>query len=175
VIKNHPSLRVNFGHLGDLAAIPPCAATIPPQAANLLALFTSSNKAFGDSGFDSEILGAGIELTQERYEVTYNANPLLATRMLYGTDWNLLLHIGNVQSYQKRFQALADGLPNADSVVGGHTVRERFLGWNAVDYLGLRKGECNRVRLEAFYKADGMDTSNPANKPAWMTKVDEAS
>jgi predicted TIM-barrel fold metal-dependent hydrolase len=175
VIKDHPCLRLNFGHLGDLAAIPPCAPTIPPQAANLMALFTASNKAYGDSGFDSEILGTGIELTQERYAAAYNVNPLLATRMLYGTDWNLLLHIGNVQDYQKRFQALADGLPNADSVVGGHTVRERFLGWNAVDYLGLRMGEPNRIRLEAFYKANGLDTSNPTNKPEWMTKVDKVS
>jgi hypothetical protein len=98
---------------------------------NFMALFTESNKAYGDSGFDSEILGTGIETTQERYAAAYNVNSLLATRMLYGTDWNLLLHIGNVQDYQKRFQARADGLPRADSVVGGHTVRERLLGWNA--------------------------------------------
>jgi hypothetical protein len=175
VIKKYPNLRINFGHLGDLTAIPPCVSSVPPSAAQLMDLFTETNRAYGDSGFDSEILGSGIEPTQVRYAAAYNANPLLATRMLYGTDWNLLLHIGNVQGYQKRFQALADGLPHADSAVGGHTIRERFLGWNAVDYLGLRVGEQNRTRLEAFYKANGLDTSHPDSKPAWMIKVDRLS
>jgi hypothetical protein len=152
VITNHPKLRINFGHLGDLSTIPPCASAIPPQAANLLNLFEANNHAYGDSSFDSEILGGDVEATQQRYAAAYKSTPLLGTRMLYGTDWNLLMHIGDVRSYQNRFQALAAGLPNADGVIEGHTLRDRLLGWNAVDYLGLRKGDCTRLGWKTFIR-----------------------
>jgi hypothetical protein len=50
-----------------------------------------------------------------------------------------------------------------------HSISTRFFGKNAADWLGLASGQATRMRLEAFYKAKGIDiTKNP---PTWLAKV----
>ena len=175
VIQSHPKLRINFGHLGNFSKIPPCGNIIPYPAEDLIKILAQGKNVYGDAGYNSEILGTKLEPVEVRYNIAYNdrtlPKDLLPTRMMYGTDWNLLMHIGNVENYQTRFQALAAQLPEAPKIIGKHSVQDRFLGWNAVDYLGLRKNDQTRKRLEAFYAANGL-TLSPTQMPEWMRKVD---
>ena len=169
VLTKYKNLRVTFGHLGHFTAFPQ-NNTIPCSSAALISLFGSENHAYGDAAFDSEIMSDnGLERVEERFALGM-AQPLFASRMMYGTDWNLLQVTGDIHDYQRRFQALAEGLSNANQVVDGHLVKDRLLGWNAVDYLGLRKGDSARSRLEAFYAANGLNIAT--QKPEWMRKVD---
>ena len=46
------------------------------------------------------------------------------------------------------------------------TIADSFFGGNAVEFLGLRRGERARQRLEAFYARNHVAT------PDWMRKVD---
>jgi hypothetical protein len=44
-----------------------------------------------------------------------------------------------------------------------HDLVNRFFGLNAIEYLGLRPGQCTRQRLDDFHRG--------RPQPAWMAKV----
>jgi hypothetical protein len=98
---------------------------------------------------------------------------------MYGTDWDLLLDHAPIGRYLQQFmdifnevdaEAPQSGVPTGKD---GLKLSERFFGWNAVDWLGLRSGGAARSRLEQFYRNHGGDPVN--NPPTWMQKVDEQS
>ncbi|RME99427.1 MAG: hypothetical protein D6773_12930 [Alphaproteobacteria bacterium] len=84
------------------------------------------------------------------------AGRVRAQRLLYGSDWSMLA---------KEFY-YADYLPvvahmyrrKIHSVGAGARRNARaFLCGNAIRFLGLRKGERTRARLEAWYSRHGLD------------------
>jgi hypothetical protein len=119
-----------------------------------------------------------MPLLEQRYRLAYAEQPaqgarLVPERLMYGTDWNLVMTAGDIGSYMESFVTVIDSLPSAGSVVDGHSVRDRFFGWNAAEYLGLKKGQPARNRLEAFYKKNEIDVAK--SPPGWMPKVDQSS
>ena len=70
--------------------------------------------------------------------------------------------------YLTEFEALLEGLAQGGAVrsQGLSNLAAKFFGLNAVAYLGLRKGDPARTRLEAFYANNSVPT------PDWMNKVD---
>lgn len=73
--------------------------------------------------------------------------------------------MGNLKDFIDLFSELRD---RPDFRAAGLTdLASRFFGGNAVNWLGLRKGEPTRVRLDAFYRRHGVPDSD------WMTKVDK--
>jgi predicted TIM-barrel fold metal-dependent hydrolase len=193
VVESHPNLRVCFGHLGSLDAAKtdqptftendaPCSQSgIPCSSEHFIELFTSktgqAGNRYGDSGFSTPIL-SDKEGLEQRYDNAYGdsstaGNRLLPARMMYGTDWNLVMTGGDLKEYMQGFIELASGLPSGSADLKNHSAADRFLGWNAVEYLGLQKTDKTRQRLEAFYQKNGLDYRN--NPPVWMSKVDNAS
>ena len=169
-----PNLRVSFGHLGDFSGDLQEAA-IPASAQSFIDLFASASHAYGDSGFDAEVLRQE-ELLAKRYQTAYGDGStqqaqLFAKRLMFGTDWNLVMVSGDIGAYEQNFVELFDGLQNGNQIVDGHKIKDRFFGWNAVEFLGLRSGERTRQRLEDFYTRNGVDFKN--NPPLWMAKVEK--
>jgi predicted TIM-barrel fold metal-dependent hydrolase len=183
-LVKHPSLRINFGHLGDFSASeddeknPIPSETIPYSAEAFIKLFskfneqdkTSGSRGYGDSAYDAEILKDETFLLK-RYKaaLTTPGNELLPSRLMFGTDWDLLMALGDVKEYLEEFVDLFVklDLPNLDD---GRTQSEHFFGWNAVDYLGLGIGQPARTRLEKFYGDNNIDIKT--NPPVWMAKID---
>lgn len=169
-----PNLRVSFGHLGDFSGDLQQPA-IPDSSQSFIDLFASAPHAHGDSGFDAEVLREE-ELLAKRYQTAYGdgSTPqaqLFAQRLMYGTDWNLVMVSGDIGDYEKNFVALFEGLQNGNQLIDGHKVKDRFFGWNAVEFLGLKSGDRTRQRLEDFYTRNGLDFKQ--NPPLWMAKVDK--
>jgi len=75
------------------------------------------------------------------------------TRLLYGTDWTLLGRTPNLGPFYREQKALVYNTfgQSAEAV-------QMFVGRNAIDYLGLAKGQKTRGRLEAFYQKYDLDT-----------------
>jgi predicted TIM-barrel fold metal-dependent hydrolase len=172
-LERYPNLRVSFGHLGDLSGALN-DSEIPKTAESYIRLFQSNRHTYGDSGFDAEILKQK-KMLEERYVSAYAdqstpGNRLLAERLMYGTDWNLLMTNGDIDSYLRSFVELFEGLPNSSATIAGHSIKDRFFGWNAVDFLGLKKGQPTRSRLEVFYEKNDVDYKT--TPPVWMVKVD---
>jgi hypothetical protein len=169
-LAKYPKLRVSFGHLGDLSGSI-STGKIPDTAQAFIDLFGVAPNAYGDSAFDAEILKYMAQL-EERYKLAYAGGGPLPERLMYGTDWNLLMTTGDIDPYMASFVTIIDSLPGAATILDGHTVRDRFFGWNAAEYLGLKQGQPARMRIEAFYKANGIDVLK--SPPPWMLKVDKA-
>lgn len=86
-------------------------------------------------------------------------------RLLFGTDRKMLASEHKNNYYLTEFQQVMDQV-QADANIPN--LSRRFFGSNAVEFIGLRKREAARRRLDAFYQQNRIET------PAWMQKVDAA-
>lgn len=86
------------------------------------------------------------------------SSPEVAGRLMYGSDWYMVASRPRNPEYYRRFAELMQRTLRPEAV-------PMTVGGNAVRFLGLRKGERNRERLDGFYRANNVD-------PAWRAKVD---
>lgn len=167
-------LHVNFGHIGDFGDLgnskQPTSAP-PALAQGFLDLMGGYSNAFGDAAYSDAILSDAALLT-ERVEYVKEPRDFYSS-YLYGTDWSLLMLAGHNRQYFEDFinlfAKIDDSVANNQgaSRPGSRRPSERFFGWNAVDYAGLRKDNPTRRRLDTFYQ------SNKVPKPEWASKVDQ--
>ncbi len=167
-----PHLRISFGHLGDFSDN--LNQSVPTEAVKFLKLMGDAagsvgEHAFGDSGYYATVLTQEACLT-ERLKSFYSALPeggraRIADRLMYGTDWNLLLNQGDIKDYFARFAAVFAQLNAVTPVENGRTAGQRFFGYNAAAWMGLRDGKA-RGRLEDFYRRNGVGV-----RPRWMGMV----
>lgn len=181
-------LRVNFGHLGGFEDTSPedwnVSAAPPPSnrnARDLVALMSKDSSAaggrfFGDSAYTQKVLSdrAGL-LNLYKAALSWKApgqpRPVLPDRMMYGSDWSLLMLEKDMQAYLADFVWMYEQLDQSPLPPGEstETLSNKFFGENALDYLGLRDGR-TRQRLTDFYAARGM-TFGHRGQPAWMSKI----
>jgi len=181
-LEKYKSLRINFAHTGDITACPsgnPATNGTPGNARNLIGLFGNVPGGAGQFAYCDLSYGEGIleDETQigERLLALFrqtppSGSPNPSSRMMYGTDWFFLIEEANYAKYFQEFTAMLNAIDRGLSP--SPAVTARIFGWNAVDWLGLRKGEPTRQRLEAFYCSRGMDLAN--HPPQWMRKIESA-
>jgi hypothetical protein len=164
---------VSFGHFGDTA---PVADGLAHAKAFYGLMHDRAGEpgaaAYADAGYFVEVLDREPALRDEirqLYEDTARkGSASLAHRFLYGTDWEMTLTEGAIGGYLSEFVKLMNEIEQRPVIraAGLTNLSGRFFGTNAVDWLGLRKGELARRRLDAFYAKAGVP------KPDWMVKVD---
>lgn len=170
-----PKLRISFGHLGDFSDT--LNQNTAPDASIFVSLMSNTagqpgEHAFADTGYFSAIVDEQ-ECMTERLKTFYAQVPAagnapLSQRLMYGTDWNLLISEGNIKDYFANFtQAFAeiDKPPTPEDPI---SASQRFFGFNAVDWLGLAGGKA-RDRLNAFYAKNGIDIVR--DPPPWLSKL----
>jgi hypothetical protein len=162
------NLRIDFAHFGDTEMV----GEGPGHSEALVDLMSTSAgsrgaKAFADASYFSDVLNSAEKLTGILKALYLRQSGLLAKRLMYGSDWEMSLVERNVESYLSGFEQLYDGLRTDLEQHGDQwrTLADDFFGRNATDFLGLRKGEATRMRLEEFYRGR-------VATPAWMKKVD---
>jgi len=177
-LNKYPGLRISFGHLGDFSET--LGQEKSPDADKLVDLMsdlpgTAGARAYGDTGYFGEVITEGGCLADRLKE--FYTRPVkpgkasLASRLMYGTDWNLLMNQGDIGSYVTDFVAVFEQLDKDPQIpkISGRSVSEQFFGYNAVDWLGLRSGQ-TRDRLTAFYTRNKIDVQS-----TWMAKLPVAS
>lgn len=186
-LPNYGELRLNFGHLGDfeqsIAADWRATADANSRGANAQALVgmmstvpkSPGSRYFGDSAYTELILTPRNDLGSVyaqalAWQGPGQSQPLLQDRLMYGSDWSLLMVQENMQTYFADFVAMFERLDTATipGVVPG-TLSKKFFADNAVNYLGLRDGQ-NFARLKTFYANLNMDFG-AANQPIWAQKM----
>ncbi|MGW8392561.1 amidohydrolase family protein [Pseudoduganella sp. HUAS MS19] len=164
VLQEFPALRVNFGHFGDTGFGGSEAGSYAraKEFAGLMQAQGPGSKAYADSGYFMEAVehkdGLRQALAQLMRETADKGSASLANRFMYGTDWEMTIAHGHIETYLKDFQ---------DVVESGQLAR-RFFGENAAGFAGLRAGARTRLRLQKFYDLHNIP------KPDWMLKVDQA-
>jgi predicted TIM-barrel fold metal-dependent hydrolase len=173
VLNEFPRLRVNFGHFGDTHPVVDGIA----RARQFASLMTAEpgapgSNAYADAAYFVEVTTTEPTMLanlQTLYEETAEkGQAALANRLLYGTDWEFTIIESGISTYLSGFEQLFDGLAQGPLVrmQGISSLMPKFFALNAVNYLGLRKGDPARIRLDAFYANNSVPT------PDWMTKVD---
>lgn len=163
-----PDLRVDFGHLGGAGS-----TASPDRAQAFIALMGPPGQrgahAYADASYFSTLLERPDDLRavlQKLFDGDAGRLHLLRDRFLFGTDWKMLLSEAEADSYVERFERVIGELGTHVKKADASGLRGRFFAGNAVDFLGLRKGERSRTRLEQFYSVRKVKT------PEWIPKVD---
>lgn len=164
VIGSDPwrNLRISFGHLGGFADQNPAPGSPPAQ---FIALMGQDSNAYADAAYFSEVLDESGSLKAEII-AQYKAAPVLPSRLMYGTDWNLLINFGQIKPYLADFISIFNDI---DKATASHA-SQQFFGSNAAEWIGLKKGMPARKRVTDFYKKNGLNPDS--TPPTWMQKLD---
>jgi predicted TIM-barrel fold metal-dependent hydrolase len=137
VLARHQGLRLDLSHLGGQE---------PEHASwrdDVMALFRYPN-VYGDVACFQPQRDAESGFWS-RLEDQIAGNAGIGRRLLYGSDWFLLSDCAAPEGYESTLRQTAADTLGADGAV-------RLFGENAVDYLGLRRGQPARQRLDRFYE-----------------------
>ncbi len=163
-----PGLRVSFGHLGD-SDIEDHDAALSRSFVDLMtnAAGTRGANVFADSGFFAGVLSRPQAVIDILDKVMGDpATQLLSKRLMYGTDWTMVLPQRNVENYLAEFAGVMREIDRRRELNRQGPVTPAFFAGTAVEFLGLRRGRAGRARLEGFYSRHGMEL------PGWIGKVD---
>ena len=126
---------------------------------------------YADAAFLSYAMSNPDDLTNALrilFKTTNTSGPVpLAQRLMYGSDWEMLIIAGDESSnYLRNFEYIFEQLGDDPSLGGSGNLADRFFGINAANYLALGSGRSTRNRLDSFYQSKGV------SKPQWAQKVD---
>lgn len=167
-LKDCPSLRIDFGHLGD-TSLAEDGIDHAMEFAKLMGDGASpGGHAFADTGYFDDAIDNSDGLS-ERLKQLFAKSSTIGSRLMYGTDWLMNCGVPGIDRYRADFESLVASLELSLSAHSPayHGFAARFFGGNAATFYGLKKGGKTRARLEAFYAAN-----NIKQAPSWMTKVD---
>ncbi|SFG10913.1 Amidohydrolase [Duganella sp. CF458] len=162
-LKEFPGLRINFGHFGDtgFGGSEASAYVRAKEFAGLMQVNGVGRNAYADSGYFIEAVdhkeSFKTAIAQLIKETDGKGSASLANRFMYGTDWEMTITQGHIESY----------LANFEEVFESKLVARKFFGENAADFAGLRNGQPTRLRLQKFYDRHQIPT------PDWMRKIDQ--
>lgn len=173
-LRMFPNLRVSFGHFGDSSIVDDGIG----RARGFTELMNARDGepgtfAYADAGYFVEVMNSRpamlANLRQLYDETAPKGRAALANRFMYGTDWEMTLVEGSVEGYFVQFVNLFEDFESRPALraAGLSDLGKKFFGENAVDWIGLRKGDAARERLDAFYESNGVP------QPDWAKKVDE--
>ena len=171
-LKEFPGLKVSFGHFGDtdleLRDENPASETRKFLKLMTQTAGSDGTNAFADSGYFAGALMNQTTMTAALKSLyAASENRTLRERLMYGTDWTMILPQKHVERYLSDFIQIINKVENDQpGTVRGTSLANAFFGSNAAEYLGLKSGSANRKRLEAFYLVNKVAT------PDWMRKVD---
>jgi predicted TIM-barrel fold metal-dependent hydrolase len=167
-LAKFPGLRVSFGHLGDTDI----EDHNGKQSRPFLELMSKAAGAPGEHAFADSSYFAGALMNQQRMRDTlhtlYTGNKrIMLERMMYGTDWTMILPQKNADRYLREFIQVIARIEALEPGIGARntTLSNAFFSRNAVEFLGLQPNRGNRRRLDAFYE------HNNVVRPDWMAKL----
>jgi hypothetical protein len=168
--RRYPGLRVNFAHFGHTDIV----ANGGHNAGVLMGYMSEGKHSAGrnlyaDSAYFAEVLTEQQQVEDQLRTLFRNTahkgNAALSHRLMYGTDWEMVIMEGGTTAYLDLFGNILGDLAQDSTISPRHDLAGRFFGLNAASYLGLRKGEANRWRLERFFGSKTLP---------WMVKLDRA-
>jgi predicted TIM-barrel fold metal-dependent hydrolase len=168
-LAQFPGLKVSFGHFGDTDL----EDHEGERTRAFLKLVTPGAGTAGANTYADSSYFAGVLINQVKVADTLQslyaaaADNVLYERLMYGSDWTMILPQVHVERYLSDFIDVMRRIQPAPqwSPARGTSLADAFFGQNAADYLGLRRGQPNRRRLESFYAA------NDVPEPDWMRKL----
>ncbi len=150
VLEAHPGLRICLAHFGDFDPVPDVGWE--QQTTDLMRDF---GNVHADISFLHSVLAGGRHEDEavEKLATALGNSAVLAQRLVYGTDWNML---GREAGHERYFESTMRALRRAGLQDAGLRAVRRN---NAVHFFGLSSGSRTRERLAAWYQRHGLDGS----------------
>jgi hypothetical protein len=163
-LDEFPGLRLNFAHFGG-AGSKGFESDRVRKFLELMADPTRGANAFADASYFTRLL-EDPQVVNEGLQTLFDSDfgIILRSRLMYGSDWKMLLLEKFASDYLRRFNQVISDLSPGDS-----QLQTGFFGRNAAAFLGLQQGNATRRRLEQFYSDNNVDS------PPWMAKIDQLS
>jgi predicted TIM-barrel fold metal-dependent hydrolase len=166
-LQRFPGLRISFGHFGDTDM----EDNLEKRPASFVALMgrgagNPGRNTYADSGYFSGVLQDANALRPVLAKLyAQSADKILVERLMYGTDWEMILAQAHSDGYLAKFVSMMAKLEQEGGFnAPGRSLSDAFFGYNAVEFLGLRSGG-NRQRLDKFY------ANNSMSAPDWIEKL----
>lgn len=161
-MPKYANLRVNLAHFGgfELAEDGKINFASPKSWHHHVGkALTEHKNVYADLSHFDALLTDGCDDLRTNMIAFLRTFPGVERKVMYGSDWSF---ISREKFHGRYLETMASWLIR--KVVGKKTTYD-IMGNNAANFLGLRKGDANRRRLETFYK----DYDIP--KPDWMEMV----
>jgi predicted TIM-barrel fold metal-dependent hydrolase len=157
VFSRYPKARACFGHFGGQELLD----SRNQWSKRFLDLVARYPNAYGDISYFEDILAwYKFSTMRQRLHDFATLPQNAASKMVYGSDWEMLAIEAHAGLY---FEKMSKAL--SDPKYFKSDVAPNVLGLNAQQFLGLRKGQQTRIRLESkFYR----DRSIEAR---WTTQI----
>lgn len=158
LFNKYKSLKINFGHFagfGDMTSVADSQSNWQ-EIADVITQQNVVGRGFADLGYSSGVLSNQHAMIKALAELL-NDRPGMIDSLNYATDWKMLVLEKDSPNYLKSFLSILNNQKFNSAV------REKVLGGNASNFLGLDKTDKNRVRLEQFFLA--------GEQPHWFVKT----
>lgn len=110
---------------------------------------------------------ANKKLAKNKFRDIFCYYPEVKDKILFGTDWHPLVKEKCYNSFSGTLNHIFQELIREKNNVCSQSDNDKFLGLNAVNFLGLNKNAANRNRLEEFYLKHNI------SKPKWVKKLED--
>lgn len=158
VLERYPRLRVSLGHFGKPSELIHAATAGDNWPRIVNDMVGRYPNLYADLALDGVPREEDFVKMLTALRSLMDGQPRLRQRLMYGTDWFMLLLDPGAEEYYRRYDA-----EFTDEVLGPGT-RRAFFGANAVEFLGLDDPR-TRERLRSYY------ASRSLAAPRWL--VDE--
>lgn len=159
VLERYPKLRISLGHFGKARQLLDAEDPSQNWPAIIAEMMESYPNLYADLALDETP-------TEERFSEMLHAlrslmetHPAVRTRLMYGSDWFMLVLIQEWKDYYDRYDRAFT------TTLFGQETRRAFFGGTAVRFLGLQDSAV-RERLMSYYR------SRSLRPPRWLTPLD---
>lgn len=152
--EGYENLRLNLAHFGGTDSL--MGESDKDWTWTIADMMENYRNVYADTGFHDIILKKKKKRAKytEALKVLYHKFPDAKERLMYGTDWHVIMLMKNHKEYADRYEKIYKK--------NFSDVSTNFFGQNALRFLGLDGTPSgNRYRLLKFYKRHNM------KKPNW--------
>lgn len=152
-------LRLNLAHFGGIENL--IKEGRKSWAWEIGAMMDDFPNLYADTGHHGVLQRTKRRDFFEKLAELFDAHPVLEGRFMFGTDWHMLARLDDHRKFLKIYRRQYAKMIDDDAAV------QKFLGSNAMRFLGLVKGGANAERLVRYYAAKSLP------KPDWLAAIED--
>lgn len=151
-------LRLNLAHFGGIENL--IKKGRESWAWKIAAMMDEFPNLYADTGHHGVLERKSRRKFFEKLAELFVAHPVLEGRFMFGTDWHMLARLDDHRKFLNVYRRHYVQMVDDDAAV------QKFLGGNAMRFLGLVKAGKNAERLARYYAAKNLP------KPDWLAAIE---
>lgn len=157
VLAAHPALILNLGHFGGVENLmnPGDQAAWSDVIHGMMKLYPNLYADVGHHGVHKR--SVRNFLAEKLGELFRAENSVLATRLMYGSDWHMIVRVRGASKFLRRYSNIFE-----KALEGTNGTVSNLMSANAAAFLGLESEHKNSERIKSWYLANNLSF------PTWL-------